>query len=226
MAIIGISGHKQSGKDTIAKIWQLLDFAESQKYREVVGEKYPNKETFVLACLTGEENYTPYQHYFLWEIKSFAHKLKEIVSVLTGICVECLDHESTKQSTLPNMWLNYPLEVKTYRELLQKLGTEVFRNHVAQTIWIDLLVSEYKTRLESSKELNWLITDVRFPDEADAIKSMGGELIRVITPYMDSGDTHTSETGLDSYAGFDHVFFNERSGLEKLIENVEYIKEI
>ena len=45
-----------------------------------------------------------------------------------------------------------------------------------------------------------VVTDCRFPNEADNIRARGGYIIRVIRPGLPSdGDTHTSETALDDY---------------------------
>lgn len=44
-----------------------------------------------------------------------------------------------------------------------------------------------------------VITDVRYPNEADAIREAGGTLVRIVRPGVDDGDTHASETALDGY---------------------------
>lgn len=44
-----------------------------------------------------------------------------------------------------------------------------------------------------------VITDVRYPNEADAIREAGGILVRIERPGVDDGDTHASETALDDY---------------------------
>lgn len=44
-----------------------------------------------------------------------------------------------------------------------------------------------------------VITDVRFPNEADAIKAAGGYLVRITRDLPDDGDTDISETALDDY---------------------------
>lgn len=44
-----------------------------------------------------------------------------------------------------------------------------------------------------------VITDVRFPNEADAIRENGGTLVRIFRPGLDSSDSHASETALDDY---------------------------
>lgn len=63
---------------------------------------------------------------------------------------------------------------------------------------------------------NWIITDVRFPEEARVIQDMGGKLIRVDRPQIQSNDTHTSETALDDFKGWD-VYIRNTHGIEELI---------
>lgn len=58
----------------------------------------------------------------------------------------------------------------------------------------------------------WIVTDLRFPNEAKAIKDRGGVLIRVNNPdYAPYSNEHKSETELDSYGGFDFVIENNKS---------------
>ena len=65
---------------------------------------------------------------------------------------------------------------------------------------------------------NWIITDMRFPNELEAVKSRGGLTIRVnLIGNEDTGD-HESETALDD-ASFD-VTINAEFGLDKLLQKV------
>lgn len=79
---------------------------------------------------------------------------------------------------------------------------------------------------------NWIITDVRFPNEAKAIKDRGGIIIRVnrdvyiengvgfkFNPLFDNRPEHPSETALDEYI-FDYVI-NNNSTINKLIKQVK-----
>jgi hypothetical protein len=81
------------------------------------------------------------------------------------------------------------------RRLLQRLGTESIREYYGDDIWVN-------RGMEIADEVSGpvVITDVRFPNEADAIKRAGGVLIRITRPDRDtSGDTaHASETHVDS----------------------------
>ena len=76
----------------------------------------------------------------------------------------------------------------TVRELFQKIGTDAIRNNVHQDAWVNALMTDYKpdkfyskheARSVSTSFPNWIITDVRFPNEVKAIKSRKGILIKV-----------------------------------------------
>jgi len=73
------------------------------------------------------------------------------------------------------------------RELLQVLGTEGVRENIRDDAW--LLAAE---RAISHHDLV-VITDVRFPNEAEFVRAHGGEVWRVIRPGH-AGDGHASET--------------------------------
>lgn len=215
--IVGISGHKQSGKNTVALIWQLLAFCHTTRYRELVQSKYITDSDYVMACLKGEEDYKSYSHYFSWEQKSFAYKLKKVVCALTGCTMENLEEDSFKNSYVPYTWTKSALDISTYRELLQKLGTDVFRRNIHENIWIDLLFEEWDSAQDSAIP-NWLITDVRFREEANAVNERNGTLIR-ITSDKKSEDLHISERDLEDYAYFQYYIDNSGT-LRDLIDQV------
>ncbi len=77
MSIIGISGKMKSGKDTIGKIVQYLTD------NAVIKNIYPNFEDWNKLNVGNEGHY--------WQIKKFAGKPKQIVSLVTGIPIEDLE---------------------------------------------------------------------------------------------------------------------------------------
>lgn len=104
----------------------------------------------------------------------------------------------------------------TPRLLLQLLGTECGRQIIHPNIWINSTFTNYN---EDSK---WIISDVRFPNEAEAIKSKGGILIRINRPGFEDTGEHKSETALDNYDGFDYVIEND-SSIDDLIHKIHNI---
>lgn len=127
---------------------------------------------------------------------SFARRLKEIVSILCHKDLEEYESGEFKDSI-------DPLTGKTNREVLQTIGSE-FRRLFGDDIWIKTLFYDYVSGD------TWIVTDVRYKNEADAIKKKGGILIRV---NRDTGynDNHISETDLDDYDKFDYVIDNNSS---------------
>jgi hypothetical protein len=81
----------------------------------------------------------------------------------------------------------YIIERKlTPRLILQLIGTECGRNIIHPNIWCNSLFSEYvcngcvhSPRWSHSGFPNWIITDMRFPNELKAVKDRGGISIRV-----------------------------------------------
>jgi hypothetical protein len=55
-----------------------------------------------------------------------------------------------------------------------------------------------------------VITDVRFPNEADAIKALGGQIWRVKRLGVGAVNGHVSETAMDGYP-VDQIFVNNGS---------------
>ena len=190
--IIGISGRIGSGKDTVGKIIQYLtsNYYKSGKSFAEFNEINTRRNDYPL--------------YLDWQIKKFAGKLKQIVSILTGIPVEDLEKQEVKDSNLPECWNSdydehyYKGYPQTYniRLLLQRVGTEAMRNVIHPNIWVNALFADYKIeyiggidpyKIENEVSdvkifniyPNWIITDVRFPNEMQAVKNRNGITIRV-----------------------------------------------
>ena len=137
----------------------------------------------------------------------------------------------------------------TPRELLQIIGTECIRDKVHPNAWVNALFADYKYEIHRSEVPtraagfidqhvypNWIITDMRFPNELEAIKSRGGITIRVNKPKNDLDNhkncvktedgyciqsennyckgsckyEHPSETSLDS-ATFNFIINNDKN---------------
>lgn len=109
-------------------------------------------------------------------------------------------------------WEQAKVERPEVRELLQRLGSEVGRDLIDQNVWVDL------TLRNLPDGANVVVTDCRFPNEADVVKRLGGEIWRVMRPGHGPANNHPSEVGLDSWA-FDRVFVNDTTR-EELRERV------
>lgn len=217
--IIGISGKIGSGKDTIGEIIQGLSITNG-----------------------GRE----------FEIKKFAGKLKTIASLLTGISIYDFENQDFKKTLLGEEWGTVrpnPMnaippfenvqfnELMSVREFLQKLGTEAMRNGLHQNVWVNALFADYRRpKMSEPNPSNWIITDVRFPNELEAINDVNGLTIRITSPFIrfsdgsyrakskmmgDYDNEHPSETALDTF-GFDYEIINDGS-IDDLIAKVRQI---
>lgn len=78
------------------------------------------------------------------------------------------------------------------RKDLQALGVSA-RTHLDPNIWVIAVLRQMKD------EVNYVITDVRFINEALIIKQAEGELWRVKRPGVGAVNSHVSESDLDGY---------------------------
>ena len=92
------------------------------------------------------------------------------------------------------------------RRLLQVFGTEVGRSMFGENFWVDLT-------LNNIKEKHAVISDVRFKNEADAIKKAGGQVWRINRHGVGPVTDHSSEIDLDDY-NFDHIIDNDYSVMD------------
>jgi hypothetical protein len=254
--IIGISGKIGSGKNSVATIIQGLNMSL-------------DKDMIIHQIELGK----PFGKESGFEQKAFAAKLKQIVSILTGISVEDLEKQEVKDRLLGEEWdrtisngfkVNLPNEMRkiTVRQMLQWVGTDAMRDVIHPNIWVNALFADYRQidstwkdgnnpyigEFKEDKPIfpNWIITDLRFPNELKTIKQRSGITIRVnrelpcevckLTKDEKRGKicneiacpqgrknyqgNHISETALDDYKDWDYVI-NNNSDIPHLIKEVE-----
>lgn len=105
--------------------------------------------------------------------------------------------------------VKYP-EIRT---LLQRLGTEVGRGLIGDTVWVDATLK--RIRQERYPNENIVLADTRFLNEADTIRYVSDSrhnkrncIVRVTRPGIGPAGDHPSETDLDQY-DFDHIIYND-----------------
>lgn len=207
--LIGISGKLNSGKDTIGLIIQWLTSSyirdlwlnEFEVYLDEAHKfdtdakweirKYADKLKDIVCLLIGCTREQLEDGEFKekelgeewWYYKASTYGLVSYNS-------KYKDNEGTDRVNLGNVAWNvkeFSLIKLTPRLLLQLLGTECGREIIHPNIWVNALMSEYKGVDLYRKEdplnpwlfPNWIITDVRFPNELKAIKDRKGITIRV-----------------------------------------------
>lgn len=217
--LIGISAKKQCGKDTVCTIIEAIDVYYNTRFIPST-----SLHEFVNQCLfEGRLNSLSIFRNIIttWNRESFAKRLRSCLYIITGDDRIFASDDETKNSlsTIKDAKGNY----YTIRQLLQKFGTEVGRN-ISPNLWVDALMNDYIKAKSGGYGDDWIVTDVRFENEAEAIRENGGILIR-LNRNTGFNDQHSSETALDNYKNFDLVIDNNGT-LDELIDKVyNFMKE-
>lgn len=224
MAIIAIHGHMGAGKDMVGKVIQYLMFSKGS---------WNSQSFFRYSNHLGVSKRDSLRDF--WEIKKFAGPLRKIGAILLNMEEEYLYTDEFKQLVLPECWnvlrptagIAANIEVgMTGREFLQELGTKAIRNGLHKDAWVNALMGQYELTHKPSNYLtpfpkieypNWIITDLRFFNEYQAVKREKAITIKIHRHAQNTID-HESEVPLDDYL-FDIIIDNTGT-LNQLIEQV------
>jgi hypothetical protein len=132
----------------------------------------------------------------------------------------------------PLVWGNSHTGGQTIRDMVDEFGWDVAKQHAevrrilqrtgvaardvfGKDFWVNAALAD------AHKGAKYVITDVRFKNEADAINDRDGQLVRVIRPGVEAVNGHISEHDLDDY-DFDRVIKNQGTvaDLELLVETM------
>lgn len=124
-----------------------------------------------------------------WTRVAFADPVREAVKALDPI-VDC---DGAREVRLCELLAQYSWdEAKQHdevRRLLQRTGTEAGRQIYGQDCWVDI------ARRKIDRAIGDVVmTDVRFKNEADMIRDMGGLVVRVDRPGVGPKNNHVSES--------------------------------
>jgi len=133
---------------------------------------------------------------------AFADTIRKI-GLLFGYTKEQMSDQSLKET-----FCNPMFPMVTPRKFMQLVGSEMFRNHLDKDCWVKIVekvllddIEEAKNEIEPNGNPTHvrIITDVRFPNEAEMIKKHGGFLVRVKREGLETADwqKHESEAYID-----------------------------
>lgn len=184
LIVIGVTGRKRSGKDTVGRY--LVD-----------------NYGFVRVA--------------------YADALKEACKIIFGFSDDQVYGDVLKEIE-DEYWKHSP------REVLQKVGTELFRdrlpqicNNISNDIWIRSVDRQIQN-LRKKGYTRFVITDVRFPNELEFIAKYKGQSWKVQRPgivFDSSIPVHASEALIDDF-NCDHIFVNDGT-LEDLFDIVDVV---
>jgi len=189
--IIAFAGKKQSGKTSACKFASRLFTNHYYKYRTVLDQS---------------------DYCEVVSTYNFADPLKKLCIDILGLTeAQCYGTDEDKNEQVDCCWPGTDSKM-TSREVLQYVGTDVFRS-MQHNVW-----SSATIRLIDKEQPDIaLIADCRFPNEVEAVKNAGGVVIKLNRNLYES--THASETALDDMnydqSNFDLVIANLEGSIEE-----------
>jgi hypothetical protein len=257
--IIGLSGKMTAGKDTVAGMLQYLssDNPYIDYSPKIVVENVLNKSAIMKHSLWENKKFSyklkqiaslllgiPVDDLEKQEVKDkvLGEEWWYWNIFKTSQRVPYINNED-----FDNIDFSVVLIKPTVRQILQEIGTDAIRNEIHPDAWVNALMSEYicggiraypwtyctceagECDYSNKYTPKWIITDVRFPNELQAVKDRNGIMIRINRPHGYTNpytkeykevslNFHPSETALDD-AEFDYIIENDGS-LEDLVDKV------
>ena len=242
--ILGLSGRKQSGKDTACNFlhgMEMLSIGIIEDFKfnnngnlivpaSVVDGEGNEKIEYGVFDLEREKTDTSFFDYMANNIWPFIKSYSFADMLKTNVCIEvlglsyeqCYGTDEDKNTTTDISWDNI-LGSKnrgkmTAREVMQFVGTDFFRG-LYPNVWADSTIR----RVLSEGSAFAIVTDCRFPNEVEAIKKAGGKVVR-LTRNGDDKDAHASETALDKenfdWGEFDAVIDNSEMDIRAANEAI------
>ncbi len=166
-----------------------------------ISGKLNSGKTTLANYIVNEYKYTKY---------SFADPLKKGLMEIFGFEYDQV-YTTKGKETLDKYWNITP------RDTMQYFGTTIFRNNINKLIpemnenfWVNRFKKNYKGEY-------LVIDDVRFINEINIIKELGGIIIRINrNNELNKSNYHISEIILDNYNEFDLIIENNK--------NIDFLK--
>ena len=237
--ILGISGRKQSGKNTIGNflhgmkmmsvgIFSDFKFNDNGKLvvPSLITDKQGNESTEygIFDIDRNDARFCQYMAENVWpfiKMYSFADLLKMNVcmEVLGLSHKQCYGTDADKNTTTHISWDSIDDRPEgtsgamTAREVMQYVGTNFFRK-IYKNVWAESTIR----RIEAEGTALAVICDCRFPNEVEAIQKAGGKVIR-LPRNNHANDEHASETALDKenfdWKKFDVIIDNQDMNIKQ-----------
>lgn len=153
-----------------------------------------------------------------WSEVSFADPLKQVAMVFKFSENNIYGTQEQKEN-INKLW------GISGREFMQKFGTEVCRDFIPvvmptmKNIWVNIAKRSIERKLNEGH--NVIVSDIRFSDELDMIRDIGGVIIKIVRPLKHNvNNSHASVDSIDALP-FDIELHN--TGYNKLCYDIDMI---
>jgi hypothetical protein len=209
--IIGLCGQAGAGKDTAAdylvKQYNCTKIAFASPLKAVAEELFPYDNVYGPSEKREERVPVPVFDSYNSRLdvlndKNVCNKIRSIVG--NNIDYRAIDEWCTGMARIYTASGN----LMSARFFLQNLGTNLARRWNAN-IWVNIGIESANRLLNQSASIV-VISDVRFRNEALAIKAAGGRLWKMVNPDTTSSDSHISETEVETIPKewFNSIIYN------------------
>lgn len=149
---------------------------------------------------------------------AFADALKNACGSIFGFTYDQL--HGNKKEEIDQYWKVSP------RTIFQYVGTDLFRNQISNVvpnigkdIWLKVIEKQILDELKINPLARFVVTDVRFANECEFIKNLGGTTIRIKRSMTENTDTHQSENEIDNLNVDLEILNNDT--IESLFKNID-----
>lgn len=203
MRIIGFAGRKRSGKTTLSKYLaeeydaKIVTVADALKYLlcDILNVSYED-------LLTMKDDGKP--HLFIVDER----------------CIDIISEQIEVSKDKVTNVLPIGTQIKDVRAMLQVIGTDLIRK-LRPTWHVDKMTEAI---LSYGEDTIVTIDDVRFPNEVEKIKELGGETLFVVRPYYNDWSTHESENSLFwRDFNYNNILINDFKFVEPFIEKYSHM---
>ncbi|WP_159990848.1 hypothetical protein [Pelistega ratti] len=194
--IIGLCGTAGSGKNTCGDIIQnispdYIQFAIADPLKYEVANAFQIDDSYLYSRALKESR--------TYNLAIYRCKDKAFIEVCRSLDID----------------LYIP---QTPRRIMQLWGLE-YRRQQNINYWLDLAIT-YINNLIQAGAKGIVVTDIRFPNEAEMIKSCGGQLVLINRPSLKQQMAHESENIAALTPWIDHVLYN-RGTTEEFAEDIQ-----
>ena len=146
---------------------------------------------------------------------AFADTMRDAL-VRLNPTIEVGGFKLAKLATAVNVWGWEELKEISpdIRGLMQRMGTEVGREMFGEDFWV-----EQTMKRVWDIEGNCVVSDVRYLNEAQAIRADGGFIIRIERDGVEAANGHASEDGMEDFE-YDLVLRNDGS-IQEFITSID-----
>lgn len=134
-----------------------------------------------------------------WEVMGFADPMYKMSMVLDPLLFRYLVFPFRLSRVVRRRGWTAAKRIPAVRRWLQRLGTEAGRDVLGEKVWVEAMEKRWQPGGK------YIVTNVRFENEAEAIRRFGGKIIEVMRPGVGPANLHQSESVVEADASIANV---------------------